>query len=106
MTEVGLSIYICIRAYIESYINYIFELTYFYTQVYIPYTSTYIYLISLSIQYLDMHIPYTPRLSYDKQVTHSLRMFVAGAQGCFAPQAPKVRKGWGLMGWIGEISRK
>ena len=28
-------------------------------------------------------------------------MFVAGAQGCFAPQAPKVRKGWGLMGWIG-----
>ena len=113
------NIYICVYIYIpylDSYINYIFELTYnsckyFYTQVCIAYINdicTYMYIFtSQFIHTIPRHaytIHTTPIL---RQTSHTFsRMFVAGAQGCFAPQAPKVRKGWGLMGWIGEISRR
>ena len=71
---------------------------------------TYLHL-SLSIQNRDLHTHHACLTDYwmttnKSHILCGYYLFVAGAQGCFAPQAPKVRKGWGLMGWIVEISRK
>lgn len=49
-----------------------------------------------------MHIPYTPRLSYDKQATHSLRIFVCcRCPGLFCTTSSKGPEGMGFdrMDW-------